>query len=104
MADIPKMYHSYEKLVAPDEAGIVDFIGDYVLAGKALLGHNKSDKPEKPGTSVQFQHPATGFIFLHSKLELTCFFIRDLKTNHAPVNDPIRATAFYSELFRPPLV
>ena len=98
------MYHSYEKLAAPDEAGIVDFIGDYVLAGKALLGHNKNDKPEKPGTSVQFQHPAAGFIFLYSKLELTCFFIKGLKVPHARVNDPIEVTMFYSELFRPPVV
>lgn len=34
------MYRAYEKIVTPDEKGLFDFIGDYLLSGKDLLGHS----------------------------------------------------------------
>lgn len=56
------MYSAYEKVVAPDEEGVFDFVGDYLLHGKELLGHNKQDRSSKSG-DFQFQH-ATAFTII----------------------------------------
>ena len=97
------MYHAYENLATPDETGIIDFIGDYVFAGKALLGHNKNDKPENSGSAVQFQHSPTSFNFLCGKVELPVLPGNDVKTIHLQLITPGETAVFYSELFRPPL-
>ena len=101
--DLPGMFHNYEKLATPEEVGVIDFIGDYLFAGKALLGHNKNDKPESSSTSVQFQHTPAGFNFLYSRFEAPYFSVKDLKVRHKQLRNPINTTEFHPTLFRPPL-
>lgn len=103
MSDLPGMYHNYNKLTTPEEAGVFDFIGDYLLGGKALLGHNKNDKPETQSSAVQFQHTPAGFNFLYSRAETASLFIDDIKISHTQLQIPINTTEFHPELFRPPL-
>ncbi len=62
MADLPSMYRSYSEITA-EKPDIIDFIGDYVMGGKELFGHNKHDAPLKPDGSTQFQHQATSFLY-----------------------------------------
>jgi len=102
--DLPKMYQSYTKLANPEEAGIVDFVGDYLFAGKVLLGHNKNDKSENSSTSVQFQHAPIGFNLVYRCVETMCVFIKDCKSSHKQIKNPLETTGFHPELFRPPLV
>ena len=54
--DLPRMYHAYEKLADPNERGIADFIGDYLLGGKMIFGHNKNDAPENGKSTIRNQH------------------------------------------------
>ena len=102
--DLPKMYQSYTKLANPEEVGIIDFVGDYLFAGKVLLGHNKKDKSENASTSIQFQHAPTGFNLVYGRVETICIFIKDFKITHNQLKNPIETTGFHPELFRPPLV
>jgi hypothetical protein len=104
MKDLPEMYQRYEKLAAPEEVGVIDFIGDYLFAGKALFGHNKTDRPESSDMSVQFQHSPSTSSFLYSNLELPNLFIRDLITSYTQSITLIETTDFHAELLRPPLV
>ncbi|WP_158992042.1 hypothetical protein [Mucilaginibacter sp. L196] len=98
------MYQSYTKLANPEEVGIVDFVGDYLFAGRALLGHNKNDKSENSSTSVQFQHAPIGFNLVYSRAETVCILIKDFKITHSQFKNPIETTGYHPELFRPPLV
>ncbi|MHB8208180.1 hypothetical protein [Mucilaginibacter sp.] len=102
--DLPKMYQSYTKLTNSQEAGIIDFVGDYLFAGKVLLGHNKNDKSENSSTSIQFQHAPIGFNLVYRRVETVCVFIKYCKTNHKQIKNPLEITGFHPELFRPPLV
>jgi hypothetical protein len=102
-SDIPNMYHSYEKIASRGDADIIDFIGDYLLAGKALLGHNKKDKPESAGMSVQFQHSPASLSFLYSRIESLGIAIKDFKIDHIRLKNTVATTDFHPELFRPPL-
>ena len=102
MRDIPSMYRSYCKVRVgtPDP---VDFVGDYLLGGKDLLGHNSHDSPIKSDSSLQFQHQAVSFMVLlfYSKLPITLFA---KALNRPVVNHLLRLTTDYSSpVFRPPL-
>ncbi len=103
MRDIPKMYQNYTKITAEDEMGIADFIGDYLLSGKQIFGHNEHDKTPSKGNEVQFRHQAVALntIFLHHMVTL---FVNPVVL---PVHG-IYASVFYTgayrnKLFRPPL-
>lgn len=102
MRDIPSMYRSYcrVRVGTPDP---VDFIGDYLLGGKDLLGHNSHDAPGKSDSSLQFQHQAVFslIVLFHSKLPVPLF----PKALEKPVvSHVLRLTTDYnSPLFRPPL-
>ena len=102
--DLPVMYQSYKKLAPADEAGIIDFVGDYLFAGKSLLGHNKKDKSENSSTSVQFQHAPTGFNLIYSRVEAPGVFIKDYQIPYAPSRNILATSEFHPEFFRPPLV
>jgi len=104
MKDLPEMYRSYEKLAAPEEIGVMDFVGDYLFAGKALLGHNKTDKPESPDMSVQFQHSPSTSGFLYTRLQLPHLLIKDFKRAYTPSIVSIETAGFHAELLRPPLM
>lgn len=101
--DLPRMYHAYEVIADPSERGIADFIGDYLLGGKAIFGHNKNDIPENSQSNVQFQH-AAGFcsiVSIHSQTITT--IVADAVITHPDVFTPVNTSEFHSELLRPPL-
>ena len=62
MGDLPRMYQSYCKVTA-EQPDIIDFVGDYVMGGKYIFGHNKHDAPLKSDGSTQFQHQAISFLY-----------------------------------------
>jgi len=102
MKDLPKMYQSYCDIKSgkPD---IIDFLGDYVLGGKDIFGHNKKDAPPKSDGSLQFQHQANSLPFFPSCLyEVSCppntLISKPVAFQlFAPISD------YQDELLRPPL-
>lgn len=62
MGDLSGMYKSYCQITA-EKPDIFDFIGDYVMGGKYIFGHNKHDAPLKSDGSSQYQHQATSFLY-----------------------------------------
>lgn len=101
--DLPKMYHSYQKIVAPEECGIFDFVGDYLMNGKVILGHNKNDSPETANSNIQFQHAASFSTILNIHTQLTTVFVADASITHPDISIPVNISEFHKELFRPPL-
>lgn len=102
MRDIPSMYRSYCRVKAgkPDP---IDFIGDYLLGGKDLLGHNQKDTPAKSDGSLQFQHQAISLMMalFYSKLPFSLF---PKELDQPAVSHLLRVTTDYkSPIFRPPL-
>jgi hypothetical protein len=103
MGDLPGMYKSYCKVTA-EQPGIIDFIGDYVMGGKYIFGHNKQDAPLKTDGSTQFQHQATSFLlYTVSKYQL------QLKPNILLSKPNIASVLLFtsdyqSESLRPPTV
>ena len=101
--DLPRMYHAYEKIADPNERGVADFIGDYLLGGKAIFGHNKNDIPENSQSNVQFQH-AAGFCSIVSiQSQTITIIIADAVITQPDVFTPVNTSEFHNELFRPPL-
>lgn len=102
MNDLPSMYKSYCKLTK-EEPDVLDFIGDYLMGGKDLLGHNKGDKPESPASPIQYQHQAgISLFYVAQTVEL------GLKTEPAAIEYPNRVqtlhlSEYHGELLRPPL-
>lgn len=96
------MYKDYCKLRVGDP-DVLDFIGDYLMGGKDLLGHNHEDRPAKSGTPIQYQHQASISLFYAVQL----FEVND-KPEPAAVEYPNRPQTFHlseyhGELLRPPL-
>jgi len=103
MRDIPGMYHNYKKIVTDDDAGVVDFIGDYLLHGKEIIDHNSHDKPQTATNSVQFQHPVNP---LMAVLFHMCFNAINASQSLQKQTTCFKAaatTGFKNSLFRPPL-
>lgn len=102
LQELPGMYHAYEKVVSPDEKGILDFVGDYLLNGKDLLGHNQHDQPLKAG-AMQFQHQASFAMLIHSAQP----HVNPQITQAGPVYKAVYVSPslsdYYPSLFRPPL-
>jgi hypothetical protein len=101
--DIPGMYHNYTKIAASDELSVMDFIGDYLLHGKDLFGHNEHDKPQSATNSVQFQHPANPLSIV---LFRTYFHVKtslQSKKKYPVCYKPIAALSYHQVLFRPPI-
>ncbi|OIQ63416.1 hypothetical protein GALL_550430 [mine drainage metagenome] len=103
LRDIPKMYQNYTKITSEEEVGVIDFIGDYLLYGKQIFGHNEHDKVPAKGNDVQFQHQASplNIVLLHRT-------ITALIAPAAMLTHPVQAPVFYTgdyrnKLFRPPL-
>lgn len=102
MKDLPGMYNAYCKVKSgtPD---VIDFVGDYLLGGKDLFGHNTHDAPVKADGSIQFQHQAnTSLFFTQHFYRLPFLQVKPV------VIYPVHRFLFYtsdyqSELFRPPL-
>lgn len=103
MNDLPGMYQQYKKLANPKEISIVDFVGDYILAGKVLLGHNRHDKPETPSNNVQFQHSPISISFLFKLYYVPGLKVKHLSISYARFKNRDNVIEFHPELFRPPL-
>lgn len=103
MQDIPSMYQNYAHITTQEELGITDFIGDYLLHGKEIFGHNEHDKSENSGNRVQFQHQASPLNVVFFK---SCFCVINLPGNwikHLIYRKRSATYEFHDELFRPPL-
>lgn len=103
MRDIPRMYHNYKKIVTDDDAGALDFIGDYLLHGKEIFDNNAHDKPQTATNNVQFPHPVNPLMVV---LFRTCFYTITLPQplqKHKAYFKAVATTGFKNSLFRPPL-
>ncbi|MCR8560864.1 hypothetical protein KXD93_24620 [Mucilaginibacter sp. BJC16-A38] len=103
LRDIPKMYHNYTLITSAEEVGVIDFIGDYLMHGKDLFGHNEHDKTPAKGCDVQFQHQASplNIVFSHSQIRLLDRPAVDLE--HPAFLPNFYTSDYRNELFRPPL-
>jgi hypothetical protein len=100
--DLPSMYRNYCQLRVGDP-DVLDFVGDYLMGGKDIFGHNSEDRPVKPGSPIQYQHQAgVPLYFAVQMLKLAN------KTEPAVVEYPyhlqfFHLSEYHSELLRPPL-
>lgn len=103
LRDIPKMYQNYTKITSEEEVGVIDFIGDYLLYGKQIFGHNEHDKIPAKGNDVQFQHQASplNIVFLHRTINLTVAPVSAL--THPAFTSVFYTGDYRNKLFRPPL-
>jgi hypothetical protein len=103
MRDLPAMYQSYEKIVSPDENGILDFIGDYLLGGKDILGHNKGDAPQNPGSTTQFQHTAGVCSAIIIPAQLNSIIVNEYRVIYQDIYVLKTIEEFHKKILRPPL-
>ena len=103
LRDIPAMYGNYSKIASPDELGVLDFIGDYMLQGKDLFGHNVHDKAQTPSNNVQFQHQANPLSIVFQTIPFNVLFVPELKNNYKPYNSITIPAEYPKTLYRPPL-
>jgi hypothetical protein len=102
MKDIPFMYNNYSKLATAEEFGVIDFIGDYLLHGKEIFGHNRNDKQQN-GNSVQFQHQATPLHVVFLFRPLTLVAIANPNKEYLVPKELFSNADYQKKLFRPPL-
>ena len=104
MRDIPDMYGNYSKITTQDELGIIDFIGDYLLHGKDLFGHNAHDKQPTGNSGVQFQHQANPLnIAFFSGTKVALAIGREKICVHTYFIQQFLASGHRKGLLRPPL-
>ena len=101
--DLPQMYKAYQKLAPPAEQDVFDFVGDYLLNGKAIFDHNKNDVPESSQQGVQYSHAASASNMLVVHFQLNAIAITEIRIIHKQTNLPVNTSDFHPELFRPPL-
>lgn len=97
------MYQNYAKITTPEEVGVIDFIGDYLMHGKDIFGHNVHDKTPAKGCDVQFQHQPSPLNIVFSHTPIMLMITPTIDQVH-----PVFVSRFYTsdhrnELFRPPL-
>jgi len=102
LKQLPAMYQAYEKVAAPDEKGVLDFVGDYLLNGKELLGHNQRDQTSNSG-DLQFQHAVAFAAIVHPELPLTGPVLIPARPIYHTIYPPVALSDYHSTLFRPPL-
>jgi hypothetical protein len=103
MRDIPKMYENYTKVTSDEEVGAIDFIGDYLLHGKDLFGHNEHDKVPAKGCDIQFQHQANPPNMIFGQVYLALFIAPVAVSSHPAFHAIFYSSDFRNKLFRPPL-
>lgn len=103
LRDIPQMYHNYTKITTADEMGITDFIGDYLLHGKDIFGHNGNDKQQAGSNTVQFQHQANALNIVLAGHTLTPISTIETAKVRVLPTQRFRTSDYHAELFRPPL-
>lgn len=103
LRDMPRMYDNYTRITTPDELGVIDFIGDYLLNGKELFGNNKHDKCPAHDNDVQFQHEANPLIIaLFSRGKLIFPPIKKSNGKHYLFNHNFLALSYSCPIFKPP--
>jgi hypothetical protein len=102
MEDIPFMYHNYSQITTEEEFGVIDFIGDYLLHGKEIFGHNSNDKQQN-GNSVQFQHQANPLNVVFLYRSFTLVVIAKCNKEYLVPKESFRNPDYQKKLFRPPL-
>lgn len=103
LRDIPRMYGNYTRITSAEERGIIDFIGDYLLHGKDLFGHNNHDKIAAKGGEVQFQHQASPLCVVLANAPVTRLFLNDFRSDYSSFSLVVKASGHRDKLFRPPL-
>lgn len=103
MRDIPDMYGNYSKITTPEELGIIDFIGDYLLHGKEIFGHNKNDRTQESSGHVQFQHQAVPLNIMIPVQHIPMLAWQVFQKEYRPLMQPYLASGHLNELLRPPL-
>ncbi len=103
LRDIPQMYQNYTRITSVEEQGIVDFIGDYLLQGKDLFGHNEHDKTPAKGNEVQFQHQASPLCVVLSFSFAGRLFLNDFPRDYPLFSHVLKTSGHHDKLFRPPL-
>ncbi|WP_426671384.1 hypothetical protein ACPPVU_09115 [Mucilaginibacter sp. McL0603] len=101
--DLPEMYRSYSKITTPEELGVLDFIGDYLLHGKEMFGHNNHDKSQNGSNTVQFQHQPVPFYVVLPPIHLSAITVHMDIVAHPPIGITAHTSEFKNKLFRPPL-
>jgi hypothetical protein len=100
--DLPGMYHSYAKIKVgkPD---VIDFVGDYLMGGKSILGHNAHDDASKAGSDLQFQHQANmSLYFVPQVYQLQRLLLEPIAEYHIHTHT-FHTSDYQNKLFRPPL-
>jgi hypothetical protein len=102
LKDLPRMYRAYAAITS-EKPNLVDFVGDYLLSGKMLLGHNKHDAQPRQSTDFQFHHQASPLLVVLPMFTYpTVWFVP--ATQHYVVPLHCGATLHFTvPLFRPPL-
>jgi len=103
MRDIPKMYQNYTKITSGEEMGVIDFVGDYLLHGKDIFGHNEHDKTPAKGCDVQFQHQASSLNIVVNQILQTLFIVPASVLTHPVFTQGSYTSDYRNKLFRPPL-
>lgn len=103
MGDIPGMYQNYTKITSAEELGVIDFIGDYLLHGKQIFGHNERDKIPAKGNDVQFQHQASPPNVVFSNVHQVLFVAPVAILSHPEFSPEFYISNNRNKLFRPPL-
>lgn len=103
MRDLPGMYRDYCK-VKKGKPDVVDFVGDYLLRGKDILGHNKNDLPVKQDGSLQFRHQPSISLYFTRPVCMCTFSPGPHLANHSPYGFLFYLSEYCNEHFRPPLV
>jgi hypothetical protein len=103
MRDIPTMYENYTKVTSDEEMGPIDFVGDYLLHGKDLFGHNEHDKVPAKGCDIQFQHQASPTNVLFGQVQLVLFIAPVTVLAHPSFTTIFYFSEYRNKLFRPPL-
>ncbi|MEO6520207.1 MAG: hypothetical protein ABIN91_00890 [Mucilaginibacter sp.] len=101
--DLPGMYRSYSKIKAgsPD---VIDFVGDYLLGGKSILGHNANDDTSKAGGALQFQHQANMLLyFVPQVCQLQASLLQPI-AEHPIHSHTFHTFNYQNKLFRPPIM
>jgi hypothetical protein len=103
LRDIPQMYQNYTKITSIEEVGVIDFIGDYLMHGKDIFGHNEHDKVPAKGCDVQFQHQASPLNVFFSLSHVKVLIAPVVILTHQSFIPYFITSDYRNELFRPPL-
>lgn len=101
--DIPTMYRNYSRITTQEELGVIDFVGDYLLHGKEIFGHNAHDKTTGNNNGVRFLHQANPINMVFLMDHYTVFNLFNINISYPNPGKSFSVTDFHEELFRPPL-